>query len=273
VKHDKELTGEEDVFWDTFRVQVTNALEREFLNDLARKASILNESDKLYRTLFNSISHELRIPVATIMGASDALLSADFDKQSYIPLCNEIFTASERLNRLIENLLNMSRLESGRITPRLDWYDVHDLVNKVTADLRNELTNFNLETVIPEDMPLVRIDIGLMEQVLHNLVFNSTQYSPPGTTIRIKTYYDKPFFIMEVMDRGPGFPKHTIPYVFNKFYRVEGTQTGGTGLGLSIVKGFVEAHNGTVTIENRKNSGARIAIKIPSETPDLAMIQ
>jgi two-component system sensor histidine kinase KdpD len=167
----------------------------------------------------------------------------------------------------------MSRLESGRITPRLDWYDVHDLVNKVTADLRNELTNFNLETVIPEDMPLVRIDIGLMEQVLHNLVFNSTQYSLPGTTIRIKMYYDKPFFIMEVMDRGPGFPKHAIPYVFNKFYRVEGTQTGGTGLGLSIVKGFVEAHNGTVTIENRKNSGARIAIKIPSETPDLAMIQ
>lgn len=272
VEHSKALSGEEEIFWETFKAQLSNALEREFLDELARKASILDESDKLYKTLFNSISHELRIPVATIMGASDALLSADYDKNSYSRLCNEIFTASERLNRLIENLLNMSRLESGRITPRKDWNDVHDLVNKVTENLRNELQHFSLEVVIPDDIPLVFIDFGLVEQILYNLVFNATQYAPPETTLRIKMYYDKPNFIMQVMDRGPGFPKEAIPHVFDKFYRVAGTQTGGTGLGLSIVKGFTEAHNGTVNIRNRQNGGSIITVRIPSETPDFTLM-
>jgi two-component system sensor histidine kinase KdpD len=273
VRQNKAFKGDEEIFWDTFRTQISDALERELLNELARKALILDESDKLYKTLFNSISHELRIPVATIMGASDTLLSADYDKQTYTRLFKEIFMASERLNRLIENLLNMSRLESGRITPKVDWLDVHDLLNKVTKSLESELQQFNLEIVIPDDIPLVRLDFGLMEQVLHNLVYNAIQYSPQRTTIRIKMYYEKPHFVMQVMDRGPGFPKDAIPYVFNKFYRVEGTRTGGTGLGLSIVKGFIEAHNGTVEIENRKNGGARITIRIPSEVPDLGQMQ
>jgi two-component system sensor histidine kinase KdpD len=273
VKQNKAFKGDEEIFWDTFRTQISNALEREFLNDLARKAQILDESDKLYKTLFNSISHELRIPVATIMGASDTLLSADYDKETHSRLFSEILMASERLNRLIENLLNISRLESGRITPKVDWLDVHDLLNKVTGSLASELLQFNLEVVIPDDMPLVRSDFGLLEQVLHNLVYNSTQYSPRQTTIRIKMYYEKPHFVMQVMDRGPGFPQDAIPYVFNKFYRVEGTQTGGTGLGLSIVKGFVESLNGTVKIENRKNGGARITVRIPSDVPDLGQIK
>jgi two-component system, OmpR family, sensor histidine kinase KdpD len=273
VKQDKAFKGDDEIFWDTFRTQITNALERELLNEIARKALILDESDKLYKTLFNSISHELRIPVATIMGASDTLLSIDYDKQTHTRLFREIFTASERLNRLIENLLNMSRLETGRITPHLDWIDIHDLLNRVTGALAGELRNFNLEIVIPDDIPLIRSDFGLMEQVLHNLVHNATQYAPQNTTIRIKMYYEKPHFVMQVMDRGPGFPKDALPYVFNKFYRVAGSQTGGTGLGLSIVKGFVEAHNGTVEIENRKNGGARITVRVPSEVPDLGQIQ
>jgi two-component system, OmpR family, sensor histidine kinase KdpD len=267
AKLHQPLSGEEEIFWDTFKSQISNALEREFLNELARKAAILNESDKLYKTLFNSISHELKIPVATIMGASETLLTINGNKEAYTHLCEEIFTASERLNRLIENLLNMSRLESGMISPRLDWYDVNDLVNKVTGNLKNELQHFNLDVVIQEDMPLVKMDIGLMEQVLYNLVFNATQHGPHHTTVRIKIYYDKPNFVMQVMDRGPGFPQEAIPYVFNKFFRVEGTKSGGTGLGLSIVKGFVEAHNGTVGIENRQNGGVRITVKIPTETP------
>jgi two-component system sensor histidine kinase KdpD len=107
-----------------------------------------------------------------------------------------------------------------------------------------------------------------MEQVLYNLVINAVQYSPQDTTIRIKMYYEKPHFVMQVMDRGPGFPKDEILHVFNKFYRISGAKTGSTGLGLSIVKEFVEAHNGTVEIENRKNGGARITVRIPSEIPD-----
>lgn len=273
VRQHLAFKGDEEIFWDTFRTQISNAIERELLNDMARKAQVLDESDKLYKTLFNSISHELRIPVATIMGASETLQTVDYDKDTYDHLIKEIFTASERLNRLIENLLNISRLESGRIKPKVDWLDVHDLLNKVTGSLADELRQFKVQTVIPEDIPLVRLDFGLMEQVLHNLVYNAIQYSPPQTTIRIKMYYEKPQFVLQVMDRGPGFPKDTIPYVFNKFYRVEGSKAGGTGLGLSIVKGFVESLNGTVEIENRKNGGAKITVSIPSEVPDLGKIK
>ena len=270
IKQEKTLSGDEKAFWDAYRTQISNALEREFLNDIARRASILDESDKLYKSLFNSISHELRIPVATIMGASDTLLSGEFDKGTSMHLHVEINKASERLNRLIDNLLNMSRLESGRITPKLDWHDVHDLANKVIEVLKKELERFNLEVSIPDDVPLVKIDFGLMEHVLHNLVLNATQYSKPGTTIRIKMYYDNQSFIMQVMDRGPGFPPGELQTVFNKFYRLNNTISGGTGLGLSIVKGFVEAHNGDVTIENRKNGGSIIIVRIPTEIPDLS---
>ncbi len=273
IKNPRGFNAEEEIFWDTFNVQISNTLEREFLNEFARRAMILDESDKLYKTLFNSISHELRIPVATIIGSSEALISKKFDKQTTDQLHSEIFRASERLNRLIENLLNMSRLETGRITPHLDWHDVHDLVNKVMENLKGEIKNFNLDIVIPENMPLVKFDFGLMEQVLHNLILNAAQYSPPNTTIRIKMYYDRPHFILKIMDRGPGFPENAIPLVFNKFYRVVGTQSVGTGLGLSIVKGFVDAHNGMVKVENRRNGGAQITVKIPTETPDLAMIE
>lgn len=267
------MTGDEDLFWNAYKTQVSNALEREFLNEMARKASILNESEKLYKTLFNSISHELRIPVATIMGASDTLLTIDLDKKSYHQLVTEIFTASERLNRLIENLLNMSRLESDRIKAHTDWHDVHDLVNKVVHSLQGDLLNFKVDIIIPPNMPLVKIDFGLMEQVLHNLLFNATQYASAGTTIRIKTYFDSGFFYLEVMDRGPGFPEEAIPYVFNKFYRADGSMPGGTGLGLSIVKGFVEAMAGTVQVENRSRGGARISVRIPSESPELGLIE
>jgi two-component system sensor histidine kinase KdpD len=273
VKHRKAFSSEEEIFWDTFRTQIANALEREFLNEMARQASVLDESDRLYKTLFNSISHELRIPVSTIMGATDALLTSHYDEDTYTRLYNEIFTASGRLNHIIENLLNMSRLESGRITPHLDWHDAHDLVNRITQNLDRELRHFKLDIVIPDDIPMVRIDFGLMEQVLYNLVYNATQYSPAGTTIRIKLYHDDPYFIMQVMDRGPGFPLDAIPHVFDKFYRIPAASAGGIGLGLSIVKGFVDAHKGTVMIQNRQNGGSLITVKIPSELPDLTLMK
>jgi two-component system sensor histidine kinase KdpD len=159
----------------------------------------------------------------------------------------------------------MSRLESGRITPRLDWYDIHDLINKVSENLQDELAPFTLQIVIPDDIPFVKLDFGLMEQVLHNLIYNATQYAPPSTRIRVKAFYDNGMLTLQVMDRGPGFPRKEISLVFNKFYRLEGSKAGGTGLGLSIARGFVEAHKGTIVVENRKNGGALFTIKIPTE--------
>jgi two-component system, OmpR family, sensor histidine kinase KdpD len=263
------FTQGEEQFWEAFLSQISGKFEREFLRNTAKKAYLLNESDKLYKTLFNSISHELRIPVSTIMGASDTLLSQIYPEETKLKLYSEINTASVRLNRLIENLLNMSRLESGRITPRPDWCDVHDLANNVANDLMQELITFKLSTVIPVDMPLVLIDFGLIEQVLHNLVLNATQNTPAGTNIRLKFFYDQGSLIIQVMDRGKGFPPSELSSVFNKFYRGKDAKAGGTGLGLSIVKGFVEAHQGTVIAENRQNGGAIFTIKIPVKISEM----
>jgi two-component system sensor histidine kinase KdpD len=259
------FTQGEEQFWDAIISQISGKLEREFLRNIAKQAYLLTESDKLYKTLFNSISHELRIPVATIMGASDSLFTTPHPEEIRKELYLEILRASERLNRLIENLLNMSRLESGRITPRLDWCDIHDLINKVCENLREELKPFRLHIVIPDDLPFVKIDFGLMEQVLYNLIYNSTQYASSSTNLRVKAFYDNGIITFQIMDRGPGFPDKEISLIFNKFYRVEGSKAGGTGLGLSIAKGFVEAQKGTISVENRQNGGAKFTICIPVE--------
>jgi two-component system, OmpR family, sensor histidine kinase KdpD len=261
------FTQGEEQFWEAFISQISGKFEREYLRNMAKQAYLLNESDKLYKTLFNSISHELRIPVATIMGASDSLLTTEHSGEIRKELASEIFKASKRLNRLIENLLNMSRLESGRISPRLDWCDIHDLINKVVESLQDELKPFHLHVVIPDDMPFVKLDFGLMEQVLYNLLYNATQYAPTSVNLRVKAFYDNGLMTIQVMDRGPGFPTNEIALIFNKFYRVEGSKAGGTGLGLSIAKGFTEAHKGTITVENRQNGGAKFTIKIPTEIP------
>ncbi|MDD4157140.1 MAG: DUF4118 domain-containing protein [Candidatus Cloacimonetes bacterium] len=267
VRHTYQLSKELILFWDTFTTLISNALEREFLKEMASEVKILNESDKLYKTLFNSISHEFRIPVATIMGASDSLINSDSKIDIKNELYNEIFSASLRLNRLIENLLNMSRLETGRIKPRIDWYDINDVLTKVSSDLKDELKSYNLKIKVPKNIPLVKIDFGLIEQVLYNIVYNSLQYCDSGTEIIIKASHSNNILFLEVTDYGKGFPKDSLKNIFNKFYRSDSKGTGGIGLGLSIVKGFIEAHGGTVEASNMKNGGAKIKCIIPSENP------
>jgi two-component system sensor histidine kinase KdpD len=272
VEHNKMFSHGEEQFWEAFISQISGKYEREYLRNTTREVYLLNESDKLYKTLFNCISHELRIPVATIIGASDNLLSKTLPVEIQEKLYSEISIAAVRLNRLIDNLLNMSRIESGRVVPRLQWCDVHDLANKVAENLKQELIPFKLSLVIPSDMPLVYIDFGIIEQVLNNLLLNATQNTMEGTNIRLKFFFDKGTLTIQVMDRGKGFPTSELNSVFNKFYRGKDAKAGGTGLGLSIVKGYVEAHRGTVYAENRKNGGAIFTIKIPvksSETDKL----
>ena len=273
VRLNQSFTEDQTSYWDTFLVQISNALEREFLGEMAQRVRFLDESDRLYKTLFNSISHELRIPVATIMGASDSMLNSSNPAIMQSALCNEIFTASLRLNRLIENLLNISRLESGRISARIDWCDVNDLLNKVADDLIEELKPYTLMIDIMDEMPLVKIDFGLMEQVLYNLLLNATQYAPPASNILLATEYTNNIMIMRLADNGPGFPENEIKNAFKKFFRVDGSKTGGLGLGLSIARGFVEAHGGTIAIENRIEGGACFIIQIPTEIPDIKKIQ
>ena len=174
--------------------------------------------------------------------------------------------AAERLNRLVDNLLDMTRLESGRIMPAIDWCDVHDLVNTSLRKLSRELSNHIVTVDIPPDMPLVKLDFGLIEQAITNLLHNASLYTPAGSTVQIRVFTEAQECVIVITDNGPGFPKDSLPKVFEKFYRVPGTKAGGTGLGLSISRGFVEAHQGTMKVENREGGGAQFTIRLPMQS-------
>ena len=169
------------------------------------------------------------------------------------------------MNRLIENLLDMTRLESGLIKPKLDWCDVNDLIGAAVRKLGKELTGHELLVDVAPDAELVRADYALMEQVLTNLLLNASLYTPAGSQIRVACAQDGREFVLTVADNGPGLPVGSEEKVFGKFFRVPGTNTGGTGLGLSIAKGFVEAHKGTITAERRKEGGTQFTIRLPLE--------
>lgn len=269
VKLNQPFHGLEASYWDTFLRVISNVLEREFLAEAAQDVRFLNESDRLYKTIFNSISHEFRIPISTIIGATDSILSDSTLNQIQKELSNEILKASMRLNRLIENLLNISRLESGRLNIRLDWCDINDLIYSLKIELADELENHILKVEIQEDMPLIKIDIGLIEQSLYNLLINALQFTPKNSEVILSFGFAENCLLISVKDSGPGIPKHEIPNVFKKFYKIQNNSTGGLGLGLSIVQGFIEAHNGSISLHNDPMGGAIFVINIPTPTANL----
>ena len=222
---------------------------------------------KLYSALLNSLSHELRTPISTIIGASDNLLIEEgkLTLENKKSLLSEISIAALRLNRQVENLLNMSRLESGYVQLKKDWCDVNELIYLTTGHLEESLKEHVLDIEIPENFPLVKLDVGLMEQVLSNLLLNAVTYTPVASAIIIKAKYENNQLILEIEDSGKGFPEEEMGKAFEKFYRMKYSKTGGTGLGLSIAKGFVEAHGGKITLENAPLGGALFTISIPTD--------
>jgi two-component system sensor histidine kinase KdpD len=221
---------------------------------------------KFYNTLLNSLSHELRTPITTILGATDNLLNAEMltekDKRE---LLSEVAIASTRLNEQVENLLSMSRLESGIFQIKKDWCDVKELIYTTLQRFEPAIGSYRVSVFISDNLPLFRLDYGLMEQVLRNLIGNAVQHTDEGTDIIIKAECVDEKLLLTLSDSGKGFPEKEIGKVFDKFYRVQGSRPGGTGLGLSIVRGFVEAHRGTVTLSNLPLQGAMFTIEIPTE--------
>lgn len=221
---------------------------------------------KFYDAVFNSLSHELRTPITAILAATDNL-SSDNEKigpQSRKDLLNEIASAAIRLNRQVENLLSMSRLESGALKIKKDWCDVREIVYAAVEPLEN-VKSHKITISVAENLPLFKLDFALIEQALYNLVSNAIQHTPEGTDILVNADIAEERLLLTVSDTGKGFPEGDIKKVFDKFYRVEGSRAGGTGLGLSIVRGFVEAHQGTVSLRNLPLSGAEFTISIPAE--------
>jgi two-component system, OmpR family, sensor histidine kinase KdpD len=258
------------LFFTYFLIAMVNAVLTYKIRQLekeARKKEEKANTIKLYNTLISSLSHELKTPIATIIGASDSLISdeqiiSDSDKKK---LAIEISTASFRLNQQVSNLLNMSRLESGFLQLKKDWCDVNELVYSIINRLEPEFKHHSWTVMIKDNLPLFKLDYGIMEQVLYNLVYNAILYTPKYCVITLKADCVLDRLRLIVADNGNGFPEDEKQFVFDKFYRLKNTKTGGTGLGLSIVKGFVEAHGGTIRLENEAGGGARFVIDIPTE--------
>jgi len=256
---------------DVFARQLAQALEREQLRDASEREKLLAESEKLHRTLLDSVSHELRTPLAVISGAAENLANADPSLRA--SLVEEIRTASRRLNRLVGNLLDQTRLESGALRPRLDWCDASDIVNAALDGVRDALTSHPFEAVLPDDMPPIRADFALTEQALANLLLNATLHTPAGTPIFLTTGVERDgqrvFFT--VADQGPGFPAAMQERLFKKFVRGDAARAGGLGLGLSIVRGFVAAQGGEIVVGENPGGGAVFTIYLPHSVPQTSV--
>jgi two-component system sensor histidine kinase KdpD len=233
----------------------------------ARKKEEKVNSLKLYDTVLNSLSHELRTPISTIIAATDNLQTANgnLSAANKEQLIGEIAQASFRLNQQVENLLNLSRLESGILKPKMDWCDINELVYGIVRKIEENKKSTRIHIHINPSLPLIRTDKIMLEQIIYNLVNNACLYTPDGSEVHISATTHSDVFQLIVEDNGNGFPELEIENVFDKFYRLKHTKSGGTGLGLSIVKGFAESLKGKVSLRNVSTGGARFTVEIPSE--------
>jgi two-component system sensor histidine kinase KdpD len=241
------------------------------LRDAELRARIVEQSERLSKALINSISHEIRTPLAVISSATSTLNAARDPSLTTVPwaMVEEIQEATDRLNRLVSNLLNMTRLESGHVKPNLDWCDVADLIHVTLAEIQKDLAHHKVTLEIPKSIPLVRLDFILMQQILTNLLLNAVVHTPPNTSVQVRASAQDGILIISVLDDGPGVARHVLPFIFDKFYRAPSAPAGGTGLGLAIVKGFVEAQGGQVEVTNRPEGGAAFNIRLPTSKSPL----
>lgn len=262
IDRNRRLTSEQSVLLATFISQIALSIQREQLIESANQTAMLQESGRLYSILLNSISHELRTPLATIKGASSSLLSTQSNNDVQVELINDIQNSADRLNRLVENLLDMSRLESGHLRLKADWCDIRDLI-AVAVKSMNCSSEHPIQITVSPELPLIKIDFGLIEQVLLNLLDNACRYTPDNTRIYIEARQQDQAIELVIADDGEGISDEFLERIFDKFYRLPGSLAGGTGLGLSISRGLVEAHNGTLVAEKRPEGGLQFILKLP----------
>ncbi len=259
------LTPEQRRTLDAFTNQVALAIEGALLVEQARQAELLEATEKLQAALLNSISHDLRTPLVTITGALSSLeegpLLDDEIRRNLIETARE---EADRLNRLVSNLLNMTRLEAGAMRLHQEACDIQDLIGSVLEQLGTRLENRPIKINIANNLPLVSLDFVLTGQVLVNIIDNALRYSPPGSPIDIHAQVVHDKLLVSVADRGIGIPKDYLERVFDKFYRIQRSDNvSGTGLGLSISKGITEVQGGKIWAENRARCGTIIKIELP----------
>jgi two-component system sensor histidine kinase KdpD len=264
------LSPESARLLETFATQAALALERAQFAAQAQQTRLLQATEKLQAALLNSISHDLRTPLVSITGALSSLDEQEgsldtLNRRSLIVTARE---EAEHLNRLVGNLLSMTRIESGAIRLHLQPCDLQDVVGTALAQLGKRIQDHPVQVTIPTDFPLAPLDFTLIVQVLVNVLENAAKYSLPGAAIELQARYDEHKIELEIADRGIGIPTDDLRRVFDKFYRVQRPENvSGTGLGLSISKGLVEAHNGQIFASQRPGGGTLITIQLPLKEP------
>jgi two-component system sensor histidine kinase KdpD len=261
---EKGLANAQRTLLEAFARQAALVLDRVELRNAAEQARLSAESDRLSRALLDSISHELRTPLAASDSAASALAAFETAPVEHRrALIAEIQEANARLNRIVGNLLDVARLESGKILPKLDWHDARDVIHATLRELSRELGENPVHLDIPTTPMLVKLDFALLQHTLANLLLNAVTHTPKATPIEVQAQLINGEFILNVGDRGPGIPPELMPRIFDKFFRSTNAPTGGSGLGLTIAKGFVTAHGGTISVLNRPGGGALFTLRLP----------
>ncbi|CAA9322556.1 MAG: Osmosensitive K+ channel histidine kinase KdpD, partial [uncultured Microvirga sp.] len=265
------LTPEQRRLFDALSDQAALAVQQvQLIEDLDR-AKLNAETDRLRQALLTSISHDLRTPLAAIMGSAGTLL--DYEKELDAPTRTELLRSiqdeSERLNRFIANLLDMTRLESGAVAPNRAPHDVSEIVASALHRAAKVLVDRRVEVSLAADLPMVDVDPVLLEQVLFNLLDNAAKYALPETTIRVQSWPDGSHrrICLQVLDEGDGIPPEDLQRIFDKFHRAQkGDRVrAGTGLGLAVCRGFIEAMGGSITAANRADRpGAVFTVTLPA---------
>ncbi len=242
------------------------ALVRLVLAEEAQEVKSLEASEKLRAALFNSISHDLKTPLTSILASVSSLVddAAIYDQKQKATLLKGIKQGAERMYRFINNLLDMARLESGYLRLNADWYDLQDIIGVTLRENQEILSENTIQVEVPDDMPLITFDYALIEQVLTNLLHNAVKYSPPQTEIRICVTNSDGELKVAVADQGEGIPAGDEELIFDKFYRLQSPRNvSGTGLGLSICRGIIEAHGGRIWAVNLPGGGSQFNFTLP----------
>lgn len=271
-KTEPSLSPDQRRLLDALTDQSAVAIERVNLVEDIEKTKLSLERDRLRAALLTSLSHDLRTPLASILGSAGALkeLSAELTDEQKAELATTIVEESERLNRFIANLLDMTRLEAGAIKPNSSVYDLRDSIGSALKRANHILSGHEVALELAADLPFVDIDPVLFEQVLFNLLDNASKYSDPGTTIHVRGWRSGNSACLQILDEGSGIPSEDLDLIFERFYRVQKGDfvRPGTGLGLAISRGFIEAMRGTIKAENRTDKkGAVFTIMLPAATP------
>lgn len=256
---------------DRLLLAVTNqlglAVERSRLREVATAAEVLQRTDELKTALLNAVSHDLKTPLASIVASAGSLLQEDvtWTDEERRQFARAIEEGASYLNRLVTNLLDMSRIEAGALRPDKEWHDIGALIEDVLGRLRPLTADHPIAAVVPEDMPPVSVDYIQIGDVLFNLIENATKHTPPETEIRVSARRLEGEVQVEVVDKGPGVPPAELQRVFDPFFRahLRDSRSKGMGLGLAVARGLVEANGGRIWAENVDGGGARFAFTLP----------